>query len=82
MLTPDSSRFWPVEGYQPGRTQPAFDKQYLRDWLETLDWDKAPPGPELPDEIAAGTRSRYVEAYELLTGEPFAAYLQRMGVSG
>ena len=82
VLTPDSSRFWPVEGYQPGRTQPAFDKQYLRDWLETLGWDKAPPGPELPDEIAAGTRSRYVEAYELLTGEPFAAYLQRMGVSG
>ena len=80
VLTPDSSRFWPVEGYEPGRTQPAFDKQYLRDWLETLDWDKAPPGPELPEEIAAGTRSRYVEAYELLTGEPFAAYLQRMGV--
>jgi phosphoribosylaminoimidazole-succinocarboxamide synthase len=80
VLTPDSSRFWPVEGYEPGRTQPAFDKQYLRDWLETLDWDKSPPGPELPDEIAAGTRSRYVEAYELLTGEPFAAYLQRMGV--
>jgi phosphoribosylaminoimidazole-succinocarboxamide synthase len=81
VLTPDSSRFWPLEGYEPGRTQPAFDKQYLRDWLETLDWDKTPPGPELPDEIAAETRSRYVEAYELLTGEPFAAYLQRMGVS-
>jgi phosphoribosylaminoimidazole-succinocarboxamide synthase len=81
VLTPDSSRFWPMEGYEPGRTQPAFDKQYLRDWLETLDWDKTPPGPELPDEIAEGTRSRYVEAYELLTGEPFAAYLQRMGVS-
>jgi phosphoribosylaminoimidazole-succinocarboxamide synthase len=81
VLTPDSSRFWPMEGYEPGRTQPAFDKQYLRDWLETLDWDKAPPGPELPDEIAEGTRSRYVEAYELLTGEPFAGYLQRMGVS-
>jgi len=80
-LTPDSSRFWPVEGYEPGRTQPAFDKQYLRDWLETLHWDKTPPGPELPAEIAEGTRSRYVEAYELLTGEPFAAYLQRMGVS-
>jgi phosphoribosylaminoimidazole-succinocarboxamide synthase len=81
VLTPDSSRFWPLEGYEPGRTQPAFDKQYLRDWLETLDWNKTPPGPELPAEIAAGTRSRYVEAYELLTGEPFAAYLQRMGVS-
>jgi phosphoribosylaminoimidazole-succinocarboxamide synthase len=81
VLTPDSSRFWPLEGYEPGRTQPAFDKQYLRDWLETLAWDKTAPGPELPDEIAAGTRSRYVDAYELLTGEPFAAYLQRMGVS-
>jgi len=81
VLTPDSSRFWPAEGYEPGRTQPAFDKQYLRDWLESIGWDKTPPGPDLPDEIAAGTRSRYVEAYELLTGEPFAAYLQRMGVS-
>jgi phosphoribosylaminoimidazole-succinocarboxamide synthase len=81
VLTPDSSRFWPVRGYEPGRTQPAFDKQYLRDWLETLDWDKTPPGPDLPGEIVSGTRSRYVEAYELLTGEPFAAYLQRMGVS-
>jgi phosphoribosylaminoimidazole-succinocarboxamide synthase len=78
-LTPDSSRFWPVDGYEPGGPQASFDKQYLRDWLETLDWDKAPPGPELPDAVVEGTRSRYVEAYERLTGEPFSVYLQRMG---
>src|SRR5215212_4432203 len=81
VLTPDSSRFWPADGYAPGRAQPSFDKQYVRDWLETLDWDKRPPGPELPPDVVAGTRARYVEAYERLTGEPFAAYLARMGAS-
>jgi len=80
VLTPDSSRFWPADGYAPGRPQASFDKQYLRDWLETLDWDKTAPGPELPDEVVEGTRGRYVEAYERLTGEPIGAYLRRMGV--
>src|SRR5262249_22116566 len=81
VLTSDSSRFWPAEGYAPGRPQPSFDKQYLRDWLEAQDWDKTPPGPQLPDEVATGTRARYAEAYQLLTGEPFSAYLRRNGVS-
>jgi phosphoribosylaminoimidazole-succinocarboxamide synthase len=74
-LTPDSSRFWPADVYEPGRAQPSFDKQFVRDYTETLDWDKTPPGPELPDEVVAGTRARYVEAFELITGMPFAAYL-------
>jgi phosphoribosylaminoimidazole-succinocarboxamide synthase len=80
LLTPDSSRFWPADGYEPGRPQPSFDKQFLRDWLETQSWDKTPPGPELPPDVVAGIRGRYTEAYERLTGEPFEAYLQRMGV--
>ena len=74
-LTPDSSRFWPLEGYEPGRAQPSFDKQFVRDWCEQTGWDKAPPGPELPDEVVAGTRARYVEAFELLTGVEFDRYL-------
>jgi phosphoribosylaminoimidazole-succinocarboxamide synthase len=73
-LTPDSSRFWPVDGYQPGRPQPSFDKQFVRDWCEATGWDKTPPGPELPEDVVAGTRARYVEAFELLTGVPFEAY--------
>jgi phosphoribosylaminoimidazole-succinocarboxamide synthase len=81
LFTPDSSRFWPADGYAPGRAQPSFDKQYVRDWLETLDWDKTPPGPELPADVVAGTRARYVEAYERLTGEPFARYLERTGAA-
>ncbi|HVI17834.1 MAG TPA: phosphoribosylaminoimidazolesuccinocarboxamide synthase, partial [Gaiellales bacterium] len=80
VLTPDSSRFWPADDYQPGRAQAAFDKQFLRDWLEGLDWDKRPPAPELPGDIVAGTRARYVAAYERLTGEPFSDYLRRNGV--
>ena len=80
VLTPDSSRFWPADEYEPGRPQAAFDKQFLRDWLEGLDWDKQAPGPDLPDEIVAGTRARYVDAYERLTGEPFSDYLRRNGV--
>src|SRR5262245_22783992 len=67
-LTPDSSRFWPHAGYEPGRGQPSFDKQYVRDYLETLDWDKRPPGPSLPAEVVARTREKYREAYALLTG--------------
>ncbi len=67
ILTPDSSRFWPSETYQPGRSQPSFDKQFVRDYLEELDWDKTPPGPELPDDVVSGTRERYLQAYENLT---------------
>jgi phosphoribosylaminoimidazole-succinocarboxamide synthase len=74
-LTPDSSRFWPADEYQPGRGQPSFDKQYVRDYCETLGWDKTNPGPELPEEVVAGTRARYVEAFELLTGISFDDYL-------
>ena len=81
VLTPDSSRFWPADEYEPGRSQPSFDKQYLRDWLEATGWDKQPPAPDLPDDVVAGTRQRYAEAYQRLTGEPFSAYLQRNGVS-
>ena len=68
VLTPDSSRFWPLDEYEPGRGQHAFDKQYVRDYLETLDWDKAPPGPELPAEIIEKSQARYLEAYQRLTG--------------
>ena len=78
-LTPDSSRFWPADEYATGGSPPSYDKQYVRDWLETLDWDKTPPGPAIPDEVVAGTRARYVEAYERLTGEPFQAYLDETG---
>ena len=73
-LTPDSSRFWPLDTYEPGRPQPSFDKQFVRDWCERSGWDKAPPAPELPDEVVAGTRARYLEAFELLTGIPFDEY--------
>ena len=74
-LTPDSSRFWPAEGYEPGRPQPSFDKQYAREYCESLGWDKTYPGPDLPDDVVAGTRARYVEAFELLTGISFDDYL-------
>ena len=67
-LTPDSSRFWPLDSYEPGRSQPSFDKQFVRDYLETLDWDKRPPAPPLPPEVAEATTARYLEAYRLLTG--------------
>jgi phosphoribosylaminoimidazole-succinocarboxamide synthase len=74
-LTPDSSRFWPADGYAPGRSQPSFDKQYVRDWCEQTGWDKTAPGPELPEHVVAGTRARYVEAFERLTGIELARYL-------
>jgi len=74
-LTPDSSRFWPADGYAPGGPQPSFDKQFVRDYCETLGWDKTDPGPELPDDVVAGTRARYVEAFERLTGIAFDVYL-------
>ena len=69
VLTPDSSRFWPSDGYQPGRSQQSFDKQPVRDYLDGLDWDKQPPAPELPAEVVEGTRKRYVEALRMLTGK-------------
>ena len=69
VLTPDSSRFWPADQYRPGRSQPSFDKQFVRDYLETLDWDKTPPAPKLPEEVVARTRDKYLEAYARLTGK-------------
>jgi phosphoribosylaminoimidazole-succinocarboxamide synthase len=75
-FTPDSSRFWPADEYRPGETPPSFDKQFVRDYCESLGWDKTDPGPELPDEVVAGTRARYVEAFEQLTEIDFAAYLE------
>ena len=77
VLTPDSSRYWPAEGYEVGRGQPSFDKQYVRDWAAGSGWDKKPPAPAIPGEVVEGTRARYVEAYELITGEPFSAWLDR-----
>ena len=74
-LTPDSSRFWPLAGYEPGKPQPSFDKQFARDWCAETGWDKTDPGPELPEDVVAGTRARYVEAFERLTEVSFEAYL-------
>jgi phosphoribosylaminoimidazole-succinocarboxamide synthase len=74
-LTPDSSRFWPADEYSPGGAQPSFDKQFVRDYCESLGWDKTPPGPELPEDVITGTRARYVEAFERLTGISFDDYL-------
>jgi phosphoribosylaminoimidazole-succinocarboxamide synthase len=76
-LTPDSSRFWPASEYEPGRGQPSFDKQYVRDWLDSTGWDHTPPGPELPDDVTAQTRAKYVEAYERITGLNFDDWLKR-----
>ncbi len=75
VLTPDSSRFWDAADYEPGRAQASFDKQFVRDWLEAQPWDKTDPGPELPPDVIEGTRARYVEAYERITGASFARYL-------
>ena len=79
-FTPDSSRFWPADEYTPGGTQPSFDKQFVRDYCETLGWEKTYPGPELSADVVAGTRARYVEAFERLTGVPFDDYLADPGV--
>ena len=81
VLTPDSSRFWPAEGYEPGRGQPSFDKQYVRDWAAGLGWDKSPPAPVLPDDVVAKTRELYVDAYERIAGEPFSAWIERSGAA-
>ena len=75
-LTPDSSRFWDAASYEPGRPQASFDKQFVRDWLEVQPWDKTAPGPELPDDVVEGTRARYIEAYERITGASFERYLR------
>jgi phosphoribosylaminoimidazole-succinocarboxamide synthase len=72
VLTPDSSRFWPADEYEPGRSQHSFDKQYVRDWLDESGWDHTPPGPELPDDVVANTRAKYVEAYERISGRQLA----------
>jgi phosphoribosylaminoimidazole-succinocarboxamide synthase len=77
VLTPDSSRFWPADGYEPGHGQPSFDKQYVRDWASGSGWDKRPPAPALPDDVVEGTRARYIEAYERIAGEPFQNWLER-----
>ena len=77
VLTPDSSRFWPADGYEPGRAQPSFDKQFVRDWASSTGWDKTPPAPEVPADVVDRTRALYVEAYERITGEAFDAWLQR-----
>jgi phosphoribosylaminoimidazole-succinocarboxamide synthase len=77
ICTPDSSRFWPADQYEPGRGQPSFDKQFVRDWASSTGWDRNPPAPPIPDDVVARTREKYVEAYERITGEPFDAWLAR-----
>ncbi len=79
VCTPDSSRFWPADQYEPGRSQPSFDKQFVRDWASSTGWDRTPPAPEIPEEVVARTTEKYIEAYERLTGEPFAEWLKRTG---
>lgn len=79
VMTPDSSRFWPADQYEPGGPQPSFDKQYVRDWLDQSGWDHEPPPPELPPEVIGQTAVRYRDAYERITGEPFDDYLKRLG---
>jgi phosphoribosylaminoimidazole-succinocarboxamide synthase len=77
VCTPDSSRFWPVDQYQPGETQPSFDKQFVRDWAASTGWDKSAPAPAIPDDVVERTRAKYLEAYERITGEPFDAWTSR-----
>jgi phosphoribosylaminoimidazole-succinocarboxamide synthase len=81
VLTPDSSRFWPADGYRPGRVQPSFDKQFVRDWLDASGWDHEPPAPELPGEVIERTSMKYREAYELIAAAPFDYYLHLSGVT-
>lgn len=78
VLTPDSSRFWPADDYKPGGPQASFDKQYVRDWLDSSGWDHSPPPPDLPEEVVAATRQRYVEAYERVSGRPFDSWLKEV----
>jgi phosphoribosylaminoimidazole-succinocarboxamide synthase len=79
VLTPDSSRYWPADGFEVGHGQPSFDKQYVRDWASASGWDKKPPAPAIPDDVVSGTRARYIEAYERIVGEPFEKWLRRTG---
>jgi phosphoribosylaminoimidazole-succinocarboxamide synthase len=79
--TPDSSRFWPADGYQPGHGQPSFDKQFVRDWAASTGWDKLPPAPEIPEDVVTRTREKYIEAYERITGQAFADWDARTGVA-
>jgi phosphoribosylaminoimidazole-succinocarboxamide synthase len=79
VCTPDSSRFWPVDEYEPGRGQPSFDKQFVRDWASSTGWDRNPPAPAIADDVVARTRAKYVEAYERITGQSFEAWLRRTG---
>jgi phosphoribosylaminoimidazole-succinocarboxamide synthase len=81
ICTPDSSRFWPADSYVPGRGQPSFDKQFVRDWASGTGWDRNPPAPPIPDEVVTRTREKYVEAYERITGESFDAWLARTGAA-
>jgi phosphoribosylaminoimidazole-succinocarboxamide synthase len=78
VMTPDSSRFWPADGYEPGRSQPSFDKQYVRDWAAASGWDKTPPAPPIPDAVVEGTRARYLEAYDRIASEPLELWLGRL----
>jgi phosphoribosylaminoimidazole-succinocarboxamide synthase len=79
VCTPDSSRFWPADGYEPGHGQPSFDKQFVRDWASSTGWDRNPPAPAIADDVVARTRAKYVDAYELITGESFDAWRARTG---
>jgi phosphoribosylaminoimidazole-succinocarboxamide synthase len=79
VCTPDSSRFWPADQYEPGRGQPSFDKQFVRDWASSTGWDRTPPAPAIPEAVVQRTRAKYREAYERVTGEPFSAWLERTG---
>jgi phosphoribosylaminoimidazole-succinocarboxamide synthase len=81
ICTPDSSRFWPADTYEPGRGQPSFDKQFVRDWASGTGWDRNPPAPPIPDDVVSRTREKYVEAYERITGESFDAWLARTGAA-
>ena len=78
VLTPDSSRFWPQDLYEPGKGQPSFDKQYVRDWLDSTGWDHSPPPPDLPSDVVDASRSRYVEAYERVSGRPFDSWIKEV----
>ncbi|MDH5372933.1 MAG: phosphoribosylaminoimidazolesuccinocarboxamide synthase, partial [Acidimicrobiia bacterium] len=79
VLTPDSSRYWPRDQWSPGRTVPSYDKQYVRDWLDSVGWDHTPPAPSLPEDVVIETRAKYTDAFTRITGRPFNNYLQEMG---